>query len=232
MAFFCPLSSAVVSGDFRLVAQLLLGGADNENKQLRDDYTPLHLVTSYGRIDVFNLLMAHGAYVVARTYLGGTPIHVASANLTRHKIAIVRALLRHGAGIQAKDVHGATPLHAAIGISSAQGTKLLLDNEASISDRHFYWCNALHWAIMIHGHGSGDENPRSHLLAANRRKAHSSKKVLQTLLAHGTDCHSKIANLNAMTDDGETLIEVAEDEETKEELRAALTRAEAQRHHT
>ena len=100
-------------------------------------------------------------------------------------------------------------------ISSVQGTKLLLKNGASVSDRNFCCCKALHWAIMIQEHESENRNRRDHTLAANHRKVHASKKVLQTLLGHGTDCHAKIVNLNAMTDDGETLIEVVEYKKTR-----------------
>ena len=83
---------------------------------------------------------------------------------------------------------------------------------------------------MIHEIESEKKNPCNHLLAANRRKVDARKKVLQTLLARETDWHAKIANLNATTEDEETLFEAAPAEEIQEELRAALARAQAQRH--
>ena len=81
----------------------------------------------------------HGADVSAQTPMGGTALHIASANFTRSRTRMVLALLRHGAHIHARDIHRATALHAAIGIHSVQGIKLLLGNGATLSDRNFCW---------------------------------------------------------------------------------------------
>jgi hypothetical protein len=49
--------------------------------------------------------------------------------------------------------------------------------------------------------------------------------VIQILLAHGTDVHTKIADLSATTDAGKTPEEVACTEDLKEMMRSALLRA-------
>ena len=69
-------------------------------------------------------------------------------------------------------------------------------------------------------------NPR---LPANRRGIEKAFKVIQTLLAHGTDVHTKIADLSATTDAGKTPAEVACTEDLKEIMRSALARAEKTR---
>ena len=78
----------------------------------------------------------------------------------------------------------------------------------------------LHWAVKKHN----VEFDR-----ANRRGIAKAVEMIQILLAHGTDVHTKIADLSTTTDAGKTPAEVACTEDLKEIMRSALARAEKTR---
>ena len=71
---------------------------------------------------------------------------------------------------------------------------------------------------------------RNPMLPANPRKIEKAVQVIQVLLAHGADVHTKIADLSATTTDaGKTPEQVANTDDMKEMLRSALLRAEGVR---
>src|SRR5688500_20240314 len=77
----------------------------------RDDgATPLHMVQ--GQKDVFDLLLAKGADIDARTDKGHTPLSLAVASGNRE---LAKLLVAAGAPISVRRNDGATPVHRRAG---------------------------------------------------------------------------------------------------------------------
>jgi ankyrin repeat protein len=229
------LFTAAEGGRVQDVRQLLLGGANIEERGRNGVYSPLHVAVFMGRTEVVQILLEHGADVLAKTHGGGgdSPLHlVFSLPRMAGREAIIRSLLRKGADASAKNSTGRTPLHHAVFQDSVEALKLLLDHGADISTTECGGNNVLHWAVEKHNVESVQERNRkirNPLLPANRREIEKAEKVIQMLLAHGTDVSAKIANLRATTDAGKTPKQVAYTEDITEMLRSALLRAEGAR---
>ena len=105
--------TAAETGDKEKVLELLDANkhgdliADINTKGL-DEFTPLHLATSEGRIDVIICLLEHGAMLEALTSSMRTPLHVAC---NRGNKEIIEILVNKGANINAQDKDGNTPSH-------------------------------------------------------------------------------------------------------------------------
>ena len=227
------LFTAAEGGRVQDVRQLLLGGANIEERGRNGVYSPLHVAVFMGRTEVVQILLEHGADVLAKTSGGDAPLHLAFI-LPRMagREAIIRALLLKGADVSAKNSTGRTPLHQAVFQGSIEALKLLLAHGADISTTECGGNNVLHWAVEKHNVESVQERNRkirNPLLPANRREIEKAEKVIQMLLAHGTDVSAKIANLRATTDAGKTPKQVAYTEDITEMLRSALLRAEGAR---
>ena len=230
---FTALWNASAAGRVQEVLQLLSDGANINEKCGDGGYTPLHTAVFRGQVQVVQNLLEHGADVSVKTSSGDSVLHLACSGARKTgRGAIIRSLFQKGADVHDKDKYGRTPLHRAIAYGSVQSLKLLLDRGAAISIKDGEGYNALHWAVQIHTSEFVQErnrqlrNPR---LPANRRKIEKTIQVLQILIAHGTDVHTKISNLSATTDAGKTPEGVAYTEDLKEMMRSALLRAEKTR---
>jgi ankyrin repeat protein len=227
------LWTAAEGGRVQDVLQLLSIGANIEERGRNGVYSPLHVAVFMGRAEVVQVLLEHGADVLAKTSGGDAPLHLAFI-LPRMagRDAIIRALLLKGADVSAKNSTGRTPLHHAVFHDSIQPLKLLLYHGADISTTECGGHNALHWAVKKHNEEFVQERNRRRrnpLLPANRRGIERAVQVIQVLLEHGADVSAKIADLSATTDEGKTPEQVGYTEEVKEMLRAALIQAEEAR---
>jgi ankyrin repeat protein len=101
------------------------------NQQNSDGWTPLHVASNEGHVDLIELFVEFGGCVDARSRNFRTPLHIASI---RGNLSVIQAVLMAGADINAKDIDGNTPCH----FSSEYGHKdclryLLLKHPSLIS---------------------------------------------------------------------------------------------------
>ena len=99
------------------VTQLLVEHGTDVNAQDRDNKTPLHLASYYGKIEIARMLLDHGANVSAKNALGLTPLHKVSGGpyiSSEDSFGVARLLLERCAEVNARDSDGATPLDFAI----------------------------------------------------------------------------------------------------------------------
>ena len=85
------------------IAELLLSHkADVNGTQSSASGTPLHSAAFYGRTDVSNVLLNHGANINSLDANGETPLHRAAFAYSRSSIDVVRLLINRGADVNAK----------------------------------------------------------------------------------------------------------------------------------
>jgi len=118
-------------GDIDRVATLLASDPSAARSVSADGFTPLHLATFFGQVEVVGMLIARGADVDARGrgWMTGTPLH--SAASASHA-DVARLLLEAGADPDPRQDGGFTPLHAAGLNGNAELTGLLLDAGADV----------------------------------------------------------------------------------------------------
>jgi ankyrin repeat protein len=106
-----PLHFAAVCGLHGIVKFLAIDHLqDVHSRRFDDEWTPLHVASAYGHVEVARALIEHGADVSTRAIDKLTSLHVASG---RGHIDVVRFLVEHGADAIACDKGGKTPLHVA-----------------------------------------------------------------------------------------------------------------------
>jgi len=155
---------ATAMGSVRRVSALLERDPALANKPNDYGWTPLHLATERGYIEVIQLLLAKGADVNAalpnrqgtsmigfsRCGLGlprrQTALHIAAC---LHDPMVAKLLLNAGANPDARDQNEQTPLHHAAFCSAVEVAKLLLDAGASVAARDGLGRTPLHWAADI-----------------------------------------------------------------------------------
>jgi uncharacterized protein len=106
-------------------------GAPGINGYSADGWTPLHLAAFFGHAKIVELLIAHGADVLARSRgaNGNTPLHAALAG--NHKF-VAGILIGHGADVNAPDAQGWRPLHLASANNNMDAIKALIAEGADI----------------------------------------------------------------------------------------------------
>jgi ankyrin repeat protein len=125
------LFRAVVTGRVGAVANVI--SRQEINTPLPDGSTLLELATMFGRIDVINWLLDHGADVNTSNADGVTAMHVvifAVTNAPQQKVHIMQSLVQHGAAIDPVDREGRTPLHLAAATYNKDAVDFLLTNGA------------------------------------------------------------------------------------------------------
>ena len=120
-----PLHFAAVCGLHGIVKFLAIDHLqDVHSRRFDDEWTPLHLASAYGHVEVARALIEHGADVTTVAVDKWTSLHVASR---RGHMDIVRFLVEHGADVMACDTGGKTPLHVATRWGHADLTSFLIE---------------------------------------------------------------------------------------------------------
>jgi ankyrin repeat protein len=120
-------------GDAALAKILLRARANTAVRTRVGEYTPLHIASRKGHVEVVTALLAAAAPVDAPTSSGATALHLASA---AGSVPIVSALLDHQANIEAREREwGQTPLMFAASADRADVVNVLLARGAKPSVR-------------------------------------------------------------------------------------------------
>jgi len=126
---------AAALGDVEALTRLLEEHPARANARSGDGWTPLHLAGFFGRREVAELLLTHGASLTAIS--GGaeknTALHAALAGASDP--AIIRAMVAHGADVNASAASAYTPLHVAASRGKAELVQFLVESGARIGAR-------------------------------------------------------------------------------------------------
>lgn len=87
---------------------------------------PIHLAIAHGRDDIVEMLLAHGADVMAKSDGSWTPLHNACEQGT---VRVIRVLLGAGADVNARLLNGMTPLHVAAQAGHLEVVECLLERK-------------------------------------------------------------------------------------------------------
>lgn len=101
-----------------------------------DGFTPLGLAAFFGRKDVLDFLLRHGAdaNAASKNQMRVTPLHSAVAHRDPEiATAMVESLLSSGAKVNVAQDGGWTPLHQAAAHGQLEIMKLLLDQKADVN---------------------------------------------------------------------------------------------------
>ena len=170
-----PLHLASLHGHFEIVRQLIEHGAE-VNSLGEKHRTPLHLASSlvsteivtldparadvYGRgkrpssnslffgecVDLVQVLIEHGADLIAQDDTGSTPLHLVSS---KGSARTVRVLIKHGAGVSARNGNHEIPLHLASSSGSTETVRLFLRRGVEVNAQDWSHKMPLHLASSL-----------------------------------------------------------------------------------
>jgi ankyrin len=120
-----------------LVAQLLLDRSADVNTRRKDDWTPLHVASYIGNVEIIRLLLDYGAdpEAIAEGDMGEKPLHQVSYGKYRsHEdgVHVAQLLLDRGANVNTRRNDHLTPLHVASHFGNIEIVQLLLDHGADL----------------------------------------------------------------------------------------------------
>ncbi|XP_020632929.1 transient receptor potential cation channel subfamily A member 1-like isoform X2 [Orbicella faveolata] len=132
-----PLHYAVTRASVELVKTLLTKGKANPNGQDNQKFSPLHLATQRGRLDIIKLLFAHGADLRAQNDEHETVLHVAAREGWDE---VLRYLLQRASmtGISCKDLvnsenhESKSCLHLAVDGGHVEAAKICIEYGADV----------------------------------------------------------------------------------------------------
>ncbi|KAI1180558.1 hypothetical protein F4777DRAFT_252914 [Nemania sp. FL0916] len=139
-----PLSWAAAYGQLLVVRFLIERGA-NVNHECSRGWGPLAwaIASPQTAVAIAQMLLANGANVDSRDYLGRSPLYHAAIEKDS---TLCQVLISGGADIDARDDVGRTPLSIAAGFNKEYTARLLLDNGASINVNAYNGGDLLSWA--------------------------------------------------------------------------------------
>jgi ankyrin repeat protein len=197
------------------IARLLLERCVDLDAQTKSHNTALHLTAFYGRPEITQLLLDHGASPNAEDELGSTPLQsVAGGNYDsqEHGVSVARLLLEHGADVNPR-TKVSTPLHSAAFYGRLKLAKVLLDHGANANavgeggETPLHLLSRGEYDSQEHGVNTArlllehcvdlDAQTESHETALHFAAFHGRPGITQLLLDHG-------ANPNTENEQGDT----------------------------
>lgn len=127
---------AAAAGRIDGVQTLAEEDAELVNSYSSDGFTPLGLAAFFGRKDVLDLLLSHGANpnAASKNQMRVTPLHSAVAHRQPEvALAMAGSLLLNGAEANVRQDGGWTPLHQAAAHGHVEIMKLLLAHRADVN---------------------------------------------------------------------------------------------------
>jgi ankyrin len=196
------------------VAQLLLECGGNVNMQAKQQ-TPLHVASYFGKLDIVQLLLDHGANVDALDKFGKTPLHYISKSKNKSKavgIDVAQLLLKHGGNVNAETKNQRTPLHVASYFGKLEIAQVLIEHGANVNASEFFGETPLHYVsrgecdskeansvvqlLLKHG-GDVNAQTKQQWTPLHVASYHGKLEITQLLLKHG-------ANVDALDEFGKT----------------------------
>ena len=159
------------------IAELLLKRGVDVNTRRMFDFTPLHVASCFGKLEIVRLLLDHGADANAETDNGLKLLHQVSFGLYKSKedgVRIAELLLEHGAEVDARSEDHSTPLHIACEYGRLEIVRLLLDHGAEVN------------AEIVNG-----LKPLHEVSSGKYRSQGNGVRVAQLLLEHGADVNTR-----------------------------------------
>lgn len=116
-------------GDCVQAQELIDAGADIDEQNFPDGWTPLHTAVCHGHKSLVELLLTNHASTEIQDSRGHTPLHTA---VMSDEYEIAEILLNHAACIEAQNNRGFTPLHEAACDGNMSMVELLLKRNACV----------------------------------------------------------------------------------------------------
>lgn len=144
-----PIHKAAYEGDLEKVKEIIERDPNQINVQESEGFTPLHLASSKGHIEIVEFLLNHGADTELEIFNGDTPLLVAARYARYGQYETLKTLLEHGAKVNHKDETGRTALHDAAMYSGKEVINLLISYGADVNAGDEDHCTPLHQAAML-----------------------------------------------------------------------------------
>lgn len=144
-----PIHKAAYKGDLKKVKKIIDGNPNQINVQDARGFTPLHLASGKGHIEIVEFLLNHGAYTELEIFIGDTPLLLAARYARHGQYETIKTLLEHGAKVNHADENGRSVLHDAAMYSGKEVMNLLISYGADVNARNKHQSTPLHQAAML-----------------------------------------------------------------------------------
>ncbi|KAH9066250.1 ankyrin repeat-containing domain protein [Lactarius vividus] len=164
------------------------------NAHRGDLWTPLHIASFYGRLEIARTLLDHGAKANVENNLLKTPLHyVVEGNYESQEdgVRIARLLLEHGADVNALDIYHGTPLHSASSSGKLEIARTLLERAGMKNDRGQ---NLSHLGLEERG-VDVNAHRKDHWTPLHLASHCGNPEVARMLIDHGANVNAEDNNL-------------------------------------